>query len=60
MSADKPMLDIPDEVIGSLARTLLPAIQEYLESEDGQKEFAEWKVKWGNTTDKMAKAIRPE
>ena len=33
---------IPDEVIDSLARALLPAIQKYFETEEGQKEFAEW------------------
>ena len=34
---------IPDEVIDSLARALLPAIQKYFESEEGQREFNEWK-----------------
>jgi hypothetical protein len=48
MSADKPMPDIPDEVIESLARTLLPAIRKYFESEEGQREFTEWKEKSGN------------
>jgi len=43
MSADKPMPDIPDEVIESLARTILPSIQKYFNSEEGQREFAEWK-----------------
>ena len=33
---------IPDEVIDSLARALLPAIQKYFETEEGQREFAEW------------------
>lgn len=35
----------PDSAIESLARCLLPAIQSYFESEEGQKEFAEWKEK---------------
>ena len=33
---------IPDFEIDSLARTLLPAIQAYFETEEGQKEFAAW------------------
>lgn len=32
ISADKHMADIIDEVIESLARTILPAIQEYYDS----------------------------
>ena len=43
MSVDKTMPDVPDEVIESLARTLLPAIRKYFDSEKGQREFAEWK-----------------
>lgn len=35
--------DIPDHVIESLARCILPSIQAYFESEVGQREFAEWK-----------------
>lgn len=34
---------IPQQDIESLARILLPKIQEYFESEEGQREFAEWK-----------------
>ncbi len=33
---------IPDFEIDSLARALLPAIQAYFETEEGQREFAEW------------------
>ena len=36
---------IPEYVFESLARSLLPVIQEYYESEDGKKAFAEWKAK---------------
>jgi hypothetical protein len=36
---------IPQRDIESLARCLLPQIQKYFESEDGQKEFAEWQAK---------------
>ena len=34
--------DIPDYQIESLARVLLPQVREYLLSEQGQKDFAEW------------------
>lgn len=42
MSADKLKFDIPDDVIESLARCILPSIRAYFESEEGQKEFSEW------------------
>ena len=41
--------EIPEYVFESLARSLLPVIQEYYESEDGKKAFAEWKAKKENT-----------
>lgn len=34
--------DIPDYQIESLARVLFPQIKEYLLSEQGQKDYAEW------------------
>lgn len=34
---------IPDDVVETLARCLLPKIQEYFESPEGQAEFEEWK-----------------
>ena len=34
----------------ALARCLLPSIQSYFESEDGQREFAEWKSQQGTKT----------
>jgi septum formation topological specificity factor MinE len=57
MSADKSVHDIPDEVIESLARTILPSIRKYFESEEGQREFDEWKKKNEQT---VAKAAKPE
>ena len=36
---------IPEYVFESLARSLLPVIQKYYESEDGKKAFAERKAK---------------
>ncbi|BDE87320.1 hypothetical protein [Intestinimonas massiliensis (ex Afouda et al. 2020)] len=35
---------IPYHEVESLARALLPEIQAFFESEEGQREFAEWKV----------------
>ena len=41
--------EIPEYVFESLARSLLPVIQKYYESEDGKKVFADWKAKKENT-----------
>ena len=41
----KDAVEIPEYVFESLARSLLPVIQKYYESEDGKKAFAEWKAK---------------
>ena len=38
-------MDIPDEQLESLARVLLPIMQEYLSSEQGEKDYAEWMAK---------------
>ena len=35
---------VPDFEIDSLARALLPAIQKLFESEEGKREFEEWKA----------------
>ena len=35
---------IPYHEVEALARVLLPEIQAFFESEDGQREFAEWKA----------------
>ncbi|MDR2569861.1 MAG: hypothetical protein LBD23_06135 [Oscillospiraceae bacterium] len=37
--------EIPTEALQSLARCILPKIREYYESEDGRREFEEWKTK---------------
>lgn len=34
--------DIPEYQLESLARVLLPIMQEYLSSEQGQNDYAEW------------------
>jgi len=37
---------IPRHEIEALARCLLPEIQKFFESEEGRREFEEWKVKF--------------
>ena len=37
--------EIPEFVYESLARSLLPLIQKYYESNEGKRAFAEWKAK---------------
>ncbi len=43
--ADKAPFIPPQQDIEAFARCIFPAIQAYFESEQGQKEFAEWKQK---------------
>ena len=44
---------IPQHEIENIARILLPDILAYYESEEGQREFAEWKAaRGGSKTDK--------
>lgn len=45
--------DIPQHEIENIARILLPDFLAYYESEEGQREFAEWKAAQGGAkTDK--------
>ena len=37
------MAELPKEMLESLARHFLPQIKAFFESEEGQKEFEEWK-----------------
>ena len=39
---------IPLHEVEALARILLPEIQKYFESEEGQREYAEWKKNQSN------------
>jgi hypothetical protein len=39
--------DPPDGALEALARRLYPAIRSYFESEEGQREFAEWQARKG-------------
>jgi len=38
-------MNIPDYAIERLARTMLPLIQKYYESEEGQRELMNWHLK---------------
>ena len=42
--------DIPRHVLESIARCLLPDIQAFYESEEGQREFEEWKKRQNGQT----------
>ena len=35
---------IPEHELEALARVLIPELEKYFESEEGQREFAEWKA----------------
>ena len=47
-------MDIPDYVIESIARSLLPVIQAYYETEEGQKSFEEWQQRQPKTEELLA------
>jgi len=40
----------PDNALEAMARCLLPAIVEFFESDEGKREFAEWKEKQDSET----------
>ena len=46
---DNNSSEIPEYVYESLARSLLPVIQKYYESEEGKNAYAEWKAKQSKT-----------
>lgn len=43
-----PYTAIPDDVVDTLARCLLPKIQAYFNSPEGRAEFEEWKRQQAN------------
>ena len=49
---------IPDDALEALARCLLPAIRSYFDSDEGQREFAEWKSRQG--AEKSGEASKPK
>lgn len=44
-------MDIPDHVIESIARSLLPVIRSFYESEEGQRAFEEWQLRQKGSTE---------
>ncbi len=42
---DNNTSEIPEYVYESLARSLLPVIQKYFETEEGKKAFEKWQAK---------------
>jgi hypothetical protein len=55
MAKDDIGMEIPQQEIDSLARLLLPKIREFFDSEEGQREFAEWKQRQAQVDTKEAK-----
>ncbi len=47
-------LGIPEYEMESLARILLPIVQEYLASEEGKRDYAEWKARKKDGADSTA------
>lgn len=50
--------EITEDALETLAEALYPDILEFFNSEDGQKEFAEWKASQQNKTQKDGAAIK--
>ena len=55
MAKDDIGMEIPQQEIESLARLLLPKIRQFFKSEEGQREFAEWKQRKAQVDTKEAK-----
>ena len=51
MAKKQPDTNIPQHEIEALARCLLPEIQKFFESPEGQKEFEEWKAQRAKETE---------
>jgi hypothetical protein len=52
--------EIPDDALEALARALYPAMVAYFESEQGQREFAEWKSRQGTEKSPKAKQAKSD
>ena len=52
MAKKQPDTNIRQHEKEALARCLLPEIQKFFESLEGQKEFEEWKAQRANETEK--------
>ncbi|WP_180950937.1 hypothetical protein [Marasmitruncus massiliensis] len=55
MAKDDIGVEIPQHEIESLARLLLPKIRLFFKSEEGQREFDEWKQQQAQEATKEAK-----
>ena len=55
MAKKQPDINIPQHEIEALARCLLPEIQKFFESPEGQKEFEEWKAQRAKEVEKERK-----
>jgi len=55
-----PDMAIPKHEIEALARCLLPEIQRFFESEEGQREFAEWQASQGLKSNAAMKEDDPQ
>ena len=49
--------NIPDYKIEAIARCLLPDILAYYDSEEGQREFAQWQREQKNATDHIKSTV---
>ena len=52
MSDKSKVIQIPQHEIDALARCLLPDIIAFYESENGQKEFEQWKIQLDDKEEK--------
>ena len=50
----------PADAINALARCLYPAIVAYFESDDGQREFAEWQASQGDAGSPVGEGVSEE
>ena len=55
-----PNTAIPKHEIEALAHCLLPEIQRFFESEEGQREFAEWRASQGIESKAAVKEDDPQ
>ena len=52
MSNESNVIQIPQHEIDALARCLLPDLIAFYESENGQKEFEQWKIQLDDKEEK--------
>jgi hypothetical protein len=57
-TAQEREIILPQEIVESFARFLVPEIRKYYDSEQGQREFAEWENIHGGDTKVVKKPKR--